>query len=459
MNTSGIRGFFVGVIVVTGSLSVLAMTIPKTFVANQPIKASDVNLNFSAVKTAVDTLELKALRFGTVATGVNTVSSLKLTNTGTGNGLVSTTSGTAFGAAGVAGYNAGTTNFTVGVYGEAKASQNGTGVKGIGSVAGGYFEAVGNGVPGLTPTGVFGVSTKGQGVIGRSATSNGVYGISSSGLLRVPGVLGVNNNATGQVVGVLGQATNSPIGTGINGIGKIAGGYFEATGGPSGGLNPVGLLGISNFNSDSASGVSGQSKYGVGIRGESERWFGGSFKGGVYGLFASSPEGFPIVATTGPGSASSVISLNQNGPGQIISGNGPNNSFFRVENNGTINTSGDIIARGITYRSDRNAKTNFSSINALTILEKVAHLPIQRWNYKDDASSLQHVGPMAQDFHAAFGLNGSDDKHISTMDVQGVALAAIQGLNQKLEQKNTRINSLESKLEALTTRLEALEKK
>jgi hypothetical protein len=57
---------------------------------------------------------------------------------------------------------------------------------------------------------------------------------------------------------------------------------------------------------------------------------------------------------------------------------------------------------------------------------------------------------MAQDFHAAFGLNGSDDKHISTVDESGVALAAIQGLNQKLEKEHaelkTRLDKIEQRL-------------
>lgn len=39
-----------------------------------------------------------------------------------------------------------------------------------------------------------------------------------------------------------------------------------------------------------------------------------------------------------------------------------------------------------------------------------------------------HLGPMAQDFHAAFNV-GMDDKHMATVDEEGVALAAIQGLN------------------------------
>jgi Skp family chaperone for outer membrane proteins len=71
------------------------------------------------------------------------------------------------------------------------------------------------------------------------------------------------------------------------------------------------------------------------------------------------------------------------------------------------------------------------------------------------------MGPMAQDFHAAFGL-GSDDKHIATVDADGVALAAIQGLNQKVEsarrQTESRLQELEAENHALRQRLERLER-
>jgi hypothetical protein len=40
---------------------------------------------------------------------------------------------------------------------------------------------------------------------------------------------------------------------------------------------------------------------------------------------------------------------------------------------------------------------------------------------------------MAQDFHAAFNV-GNDDKRISSIDPSGVALIAIQALNDKIEQ-------------------------
>lgn len=84
-----------------------------------------------------------------------------------------------------------------------------------------------------------------------------------------------------------------------------------------------------------------------------------------------------------------------------------------------------------TNASDRNAKTEIALVDPKSILDKVAALPIATWRYKAETGQV-HLGPMAQDFHEGFGL-GADDKHITTVDEGGVALAAIQGLNAKLE--------------------------
>lgn len=97
--------------------------------------------------------------------------------------------------------------------------------------------------------------------------------------------------------------------------------------------------------------------------------------------------------------------------------------------------------------SDRNVKENFAPVRLREMLAKVVALPLSSWNYKADAAT-RHVGPMAQDFYAAFNV-GPDDKHIATVDADGVALAAIQGLNQKVEEKNARIADLERRLEKL----------
>jgi photosystem II stability/assembly factor-like uncharacterized protein len=98
--------------------------------------------------------------------------------------------------------------------------------------------------------------------------------------------------------------------------------------------------------------------------------------------------------------------------------------------------------------SDRNSKEDFAIISPREVLAKVSALPITEWKYKVEANGTEHLGPMAQDFHAAFGLNGSDDKHIATVDEEGVALAAIQGLNEKVENGKLKTETQMGQLEA-----------
>ena len=87
--------------------------------------------------------------------------------------------------------------------------------------------------------------------------------------------------------------------------------------------------------------------------------------------------------------------------------------------------------------SDQNAKKNFQPVNGEAVLEKLAAIPVEQWNYKWEAdTNTPHIGPMAQDFKAAF-YPGRDDKSISTLEFDGVELAAIQGLNQKLEDRQS----------------------
>ena len=87
-------------------------------------------------------------------------------------------------------------------------------------------------------------------------------------------------------------------------------------------------------------------------------------------------------------------------------------------------------------------------MNAREVLQKVAALPVQTWNYKTQPKSIRHIGPMAQDFSAAFHC-GETNTGITTIDADGVALAAIQGLNQKLEEKELRVKALEEKVAEL----------
>lgn len=98
-------------------------------------------------------------------------------------------------------------------------------------------------------------SSSGAGlVVNNGGAGGGLLGSSSSSTTNVAGVYGLNFSSTGQVVGVFGQATSSPIGTGVVGKGAVTGGYFQATGEPSGGITPVGIYGVA------------QSSQGVGIK-------------------------------------------------------------------------------------------------------------------------------------------------------------------------------------------------
>ena len=110
--------------------------------------------------------------------------------------------------------------------------------------------------------------------------------------------------------------------------------------------------------------------------------------------------------------------------------------------------------------SDRQSKENLQPVNSREVLDRLAGLSLSTWNYKSQDASIRHLGPMAQDFAAAFHM-GEDERHISTVDADGVALAAIQGLNQKLEERSQELEARSRKLEAenadLKARLEKIE--
>jgi hypothetical protein len=114
-----------------------------------------------------------------------------------------------------------------------------------------------------------------------------------------------------------------------------------------------------------------------------------------------------------------------------------------------------------TVYSDRNGKNNIRAIKPSEVLRKLASIPIATWSWKHQDASIRHMGPMAQDFHAAFGL-GETPNGISTVDADGVALAAIQGLHQQLARKSREIAKLKAKvaeIDMLKGKLEAIEAK
>ena len=111
---------------------------------------------------------------------------------------------------------------------------------------------------------------------------------------------------------------------------------------------------------------------------------------------------------------------------------------------------------GWACASDRNQKQNLRQLDGQAVLERLVEMPVFAWNPKGRNAHVNHYGPTAQDFHAAFGL-GDDDKLIGSQDADGVALPAIQGLNAKVEAeraaKDTEIAALRAELTAIRSLL------
>ena len=124
--------------------------------------------------------------------------------------------------------------------------------------------------------------------------------------------------------------------------------------------------------------------------------------------------------------------------------------FVSAISGGTVSAGVKLFAGGTSWSalSDRAVKTNFAAVDARQIAEAVAAMPITSWNVKAQDPSIRHLGPMAQDFREAFGL-GESDRHISSIDADGVALAAIQGLYEMVQERDARIEELEVRLDAL----------
>ncbi|MEM9293990.1 MAG: tail fiber domain-containing protein [Acidobacteriota bacterium] len=121
-----------------------------------------------------------------------------------------------------------------------------------------------------------------------------------------------------------------------------------------------------------------------------------------------------------------------------------------------LTTGGQLTVVSVVETSDRALKENFRPVDRSEVLSKIVELPITRWNYIELGADVEHLGPMAQDFHQAFGV-GPDDQHIATRDAASVALVGVQALHDELEVRDARVAAVEAVNAALLQRLEALE--
>ena len=108
--------------------------------------------------------------------------------------------------------------------------------------------------------------------------------------------------------------------------------------------------------------------------------------------------------------------------------------------------------------SARERKENFASVDVQELVARLAEVPITTWNYRSQDSAVRHIGPMAEDFNALIdGLGGEGEDYINTLDADGVALAAIQGLYQLVQEQAAQIAALQQQNADLEARLAALE--
>ena len=135
--------------------------------------------------------------------------------------------------------------------------------------------------------------------------------------------------------------------------------------------------------------------------------------------------------------------------GGLWFGNTSSPPLFQIGKLIDTSTGGYLSTGGTwTNSSDRASKEDFAPVDVREVLQKVAALPISSWSYRVEDDAVRHLGPMGQDFHSAFGL-GDSDKAIGTVDADGVALAAIQGLYELLQDKEEQINQLTERLAIL----------
>jgi Chaperone of endosialidase len=180
--------------------------------------------------------------------------------------------------------------------------------------------------------------------------------------------------------------------------------------------------------STTSTGVYGKSTAGsgVGVQGKSDTNIGVFGDGAKYGVFGVSSTGAGVEGIGGSGGYAAEFTGGKFGSGTCYYAGGA----------------------GWSCTSDRRKKENFRAVNTQAVLEALVNMPITRWNMKNDAKRTPHLGPVAQDFKAAFGL-GENDTTINTADAQGVALAAIKGVYEKNRALEQQVQTLEARLAAL----------
>ena len=129
----------------------------------------------------------------------------------------------------------------------------------------------------------------------------------------------------------------------------------------------------------------------------------------------------------------------------------------RLYTNATKTTGVSLNAGGSSWNviSDRNRKEGFLGVDGEDLLARLRAVPVTTWRYRDEADrTVRHIGPMAQDWHRAFGFN-ADGTTINMSDFDGVNLAAIQALSARTDRLQAENAELRAQNQGLQQQLQS----
>ena len=234
--------------------------------------------------------------------------------------------------------------------------------------------------------------------------------------------LAADSNAANGMYSVIGGGKHNIADSNYSSIG---GGYFNSTGGeygtvPGGRYNHAGRYAF-------AAGQNAKANHdgAVVIAANSSSNAGDSVRSGGEGQVVFRADGGIYITNTGEQAPYNIARLINTSTGAHL-------------------TIGGVWTNG----SDRNLKENFTPVDGREMLDKIARLPVSRWNYKSEDDHITHIGPVSQDFNRLFEV-GNDELSVSTIDPSGVALVGIKELiveNKRLQQRIEKLESLVARL-------------
>lgn len=257
------------------------------------------------------------------------------------------------------------------------------------------------------------------GTTGRSTSGSpmGVYGDTAAPNGRA--VVGWAEADKGQNYGVIGQ-TNSRQGTGVYGYAPYPGnaGYFA-------GNAVVAAPGSLSFGSATRQMLNlwGPSIYGIGVQ--------------PYVMYFRTDGGTALNGFAWYKGGTHADNAYDSGGGTML---------MKLDQTG-LTVNGTFVSS-----SDAALKQDVEPLDVQRVLDAVGRLPIREWSYRA-SPEVRHLGPMAQDFQAAFGV-GADDRHIAMVDADGVALASIQALRQLVAAQQAEIAELRAQMAELRVQRE-----